>query len=90
VREYFPEVQMKLLVSGSDAAKIEFVRKKLLATHIACEIRRELATDKSDGLPCYPELWVLHDKDFTAASRVFTRHGAVQPDVRIRSRRRGR
>jgi len=43
---------MKLLVSGSDTAKIEFVRKKLLATHIPCEIRRELAVGKPDGLPC--------------------------------------
>jgi len=81
---------MKLLVSGSDTAKIEFVRKKLLATHIPCEIRRELAVGKPDGLPCYPELWIKHDKDFPAASRVFIRHGAVLPDVRVRRKKRGR
>jgi hypothetical protein len=81
---------MKLLVSGSDTAKIEFVRKKLLATHIPCEIRRELAAGKPDGLPCYPELWVVHDKDFPAASKVFIRHGTVQPRLRTRSRHRAR
>ena len=79
---------MKLLVSGSDTAKIELVRTKLLATHIRCEIRRELATGKPDGLPSYPELWVIQDKDFHVASRIFTRYGAIQPSLRSRIRRR--
>jgi hypothetical protein len=84
------EVQMKLLVSGSDTAKIELVRKKLLATQIPCEIRREIANDKHDALPCYPELWVLHDKDFLAASRVFIRHGVAKPSVGHRLKKRSR
>jgi len=81
---------MKLLVSGSDTAKIELLRKKLLAAHIPCEIRRELAAGKPDGLPCYPELWIIHDKDFPAASRVFIQHGAVLPSLRVRAKKRGR
>jgi hypothetical protein len=66
---------MKLLFSGSDTAKIELVRQKLVDTHIACEIRRELAPVTPEGVPCYPELWVLNDRDFAAAARVFVRIG---------------
>ena len=64
---------MKMLFSGSDTARIELIRQKLLETHIACEIRRELAAGDPNGIPCYPELWVTHDKDFTAAARVLVR-----------------
>jgi len=67
---------MKLLFSGSDTARIELVRQRLIDTHIACEIRRELAADGPDTIPCYPELWVLNEKDFAAASRVFVRLGS--------------
>jgi hypothetical protein len=70
---------MKMLFSGSDTARIEFIRQKLLDTHIACEIRRELAAEGPTGIPCYPELWVLHDKDFTAALRVLVRLGGSSP-----------
>ena len=90
LRDSLLEVQMKLLVSGSDTGKIELVRKKLLATHIPCEIRREIATGKHDVLPCYPELWVLHDKDFLAAARVFIRHGAAKLSVGHRLKKRSR
>jgi len=66
---------MRLLFSGSDVAKIEFVRQKLVDTHIACEIRLEPGVKEPDTIPCYPELWILNDNDFPAASRVFVRHG---------------
>jgi hypothetical protein len=69
--------QMKLLFSGSDTAKIEMVRQKLIDTHIACEIRRDITPAGPDGVPCYPELWVLNDRDFAAASRVFVRIGCT-------------
>jgi hypothetical protein len=69
--------QMKLLFSGSDTSKIEMVRQKLVDTHIACEIRRDVATGGPDSIPFYPELWVLHDRDFAAAARVFVRIGCA-------------
>jgi hypothetical protein len=69
--------QMKLLFSGSDTAKIELVRQKLIDTHIACEIRREPAAQEPNGIPYYPELWVLNDRDFGAAARVFVRIGCT-------------
>jgi hypothetical protein len=68
-----PRKNMKLLFSGSDTAKIELVRQKLLNKHIACEIRRELATEGPDGIPGYPELWVVKDNDFDAAAHVLAR-----------------
>ena len=71
----------KLLFSGSDITRIEMVRQKLVDTHIPCEIRRELAPNQADGIPYYPELWVLNDNDFSAASRVFVRCGVSTPSL---------
>ena len=67
---------MKLLCSGSDFARIDLVRRKLVDSHIACEIR-PLPSQEEDEIPAYPELWILHDRDFSAASRVFVRFGCV-------------
>jgi hypothetical protein len=68
------EVQfMRLLCSGSDVEKLERTRRELVSAGIACELRRDIATNEKLELPSYPETWIKMEKDFSRAVHVFSR-----------------
>jgi hypothetical protein len=58
---------MKLLLGGSDLAKLENVRTRLLRMGVACDIVYDVDGDEHEELPSYPELWVQEDEDFETA-----------------------
>jgi hypothetical protein len=68
---------MKLLLGGSDLAKLQQVRSRLLGMGVACDIVHQLDYDEPSGVPSYPELWVRKDEDYDTASLVLRRPGCV-------------
>ena len=64
---------MRLLCSGSDLEKLERTRLELVNAGIACELRRDIATNDKLELPSYPEIWIKLEKDFSRAVYVFSR-----------------
>ena len=64
---------MRLLCSGSDLEKLERARMELAKAGIACELRRDIATDDKLEFPSYPEIWIKMEKDFSRAVHVFSR-----------------
>ena len=68
---------MRLLCSGSDVEKLERTRTELVNAGIACELRRDIATNEKVELPSYPEIWIKMERDFPRAVHVFSRLASV-------------
>lgn len=81
-----PSCSMKMLCSGSDLAKLELLKKRLIGIGVACELRQDFenvtGTDAHFEVPSYPELWVQQDEDLPLASIILTSPGAVGGDLR--------
>ena len=62
---------MKMLFSSRDRSHIEYVREKLVAAGIRCEVRSFLLADNVNGPASYPELWVEANTDYHTASILY-------------------
>jgi hypothetical protein len=73
---------VKLLFSSSEMPEVVFVKSVLVRAGIRCEIRHQDAPAAAPEIPAYPELWILDEGDFLAASMLFaSRRGRRSPSV---------
>lgn len=77
---------MKMLCSGSDLRRLEKARNDLRRAGLACELREDFAASGPSelglGLPCYPELWLHRDEDYSTAVTLLAATGAIGQPLR--------
>lgn len=59
---------MKRLVTSSNSAELGLLKSRLEVAGIQCEVRNESISQGLPGVPFDPEIWVLYDEDYGAAS----------------------
>lgn len=70
---------MKRLMRSPMVGEVGLVRGLLEQAGIVCFMKNEQLAGALGDIPfleCEPELWVVHDDDFTAAQRILAEHRA--------------
>jgi predicted RNA-binding Zn-ribbon protein involved in translation (DUF1610 family) len=62
---------MKKLYMARESSEAELLKGLIEHQGIECSIRNEMVMDAVGPLVfCYPELWILRDEDYAAATRI--------------------
>ena len=63
---------MRRVFTSPDSAQIGLIQSVLESADIPCEVRNEAVSQAMIGLPFAPELWVLRDEDYDAATQMIS------------------